>query len=185
MSYPLVGTIDVAGLTLDQLQAVITEKLSEYIRFPQVIVSLLESAGNKIVVLGQVNYPGIFTFKGSAISIIEVIAMAGDFTTDGRRESVMVISDNFTDHPKVRRIDVLTAIRNGVASKDILLKPDDVVYVPRSTIADVNKFLADIQPLLSTITTLINIGGTSMTTALQAKNFFWHRDLKIISSSNN
>jgi len=180
LSYPLVGTIDVAGLTLDQLQNIIQEKLVVYIRVPHVIVSLLESAGNKVVVLGQVNYPGIFTFKGNTISLIEVIAMAGDFTTDGRRESVMVVSDNFSEHPKVRKINALTAIREGAATTDIFIKPDDVVYVPRSTIADFNKFLNEIQPLLSTLTTAASLGGNVVSNATQIKAFFWHRDVKVI-----
>jgi len=180
LSYPLVGTINAAGLTLDQLQNMIQEKLAVYIRFPQVIVSLLESAGNKVVVLGQVNYPGIFTFKGNAISLIEVIAMAGDFTADGRRESVMVISDNFSENPKVRKIDLLTAIRNGVAGTDIFIKPDDVVYVPRSTIADFSKFFNDIQPILTGLSTVMGLGQTFTTNATALKGFFWHRDVKII-----
>ena len=183
LSYPLVGTINAAGLTLEQLQGIIQEKLTVYVRFPQVVVSLIESAGNKVVVLGQVNYPGIFTFKGNAISLIEVIAMAGDFTMDGRRESVMVISDNFSEHPKVRKIDLLTAIRNGVADTDIFIKPDDVVYVPRSTIADFNKFLTEMQPTLSTLTTAMGVGGTFTNNATQLKAFFWHRNVKTISGN--
>ena len=183
LSYPLVGTIDAAGLTLDQLQNIIQEKLAVYIRLPQVVVSLIESAGNKVVVLGQVNYPGIFTFKGNAISLIEVIAMAGDFTTDGRRESVMVISDNFSENPKVRKIDLLTAIRKGVATTDIFIKPDDVVYVPRSTIADVSKFFNDIQPIINGLSTIVNLGGTFTTTAGQLKTFFWHRNVKSINAN--
>ncbi len=180
LSYPLVGTIDVAGLTLDQLQNIIKEKLSEFIRFPQVVVSLVESAGNKVVVLGQVNYPGIFTFKGNAISAIEVIAMAGDFTVDGRRESVMIVSDNFTGQPKVRKINLLTAIREGAANTDIFVKPNDVVYVPRSTIADFNKFLNEIQPTITTLSSVFQLGTSGLGTATQAKAFFWHRDVKVI-----
>jgi polysaccharide export outer membrane protein len=185
LSYPLVGTIDAAGLTLDQLQNIIQEKLAVYIRLPQVVVSLIESAGNKVVVLGQVNYPGIFTFKGNAISLIEVIAMAGDFTVDGRRESVMVISDNFSENPKVRRIDLLTAIRNGVANTDIFIKPDDVVYVPRSTIADFSKFFKDIQPILTGLSTVMGLGDTFVTNATSLKGFFWHRGVKVVGGEEN
>jgi polysaccharide export outer membrane protein len=184
LSYPLVGTMDVAGLTIDQLQNAIQEKLAVYIRFPQVVVSLVESAGNKVVVLGQVNYPGIFTFKGNVISLIEVIAMAGDFTVDSRRESVMVISDNFSKNPKVRKIDLLTAIRNGVSNADILIKPDDVVYVPRSTVADVSKFFNDIQPVISGLSNIMGLGGTFVTNAAQLKGFFWHRTVKIVNGAD-
>ena len=184
LSYPLVGTIDVAGLTLDSLQKLVKEKLSKFVRVPQVIVSLRESAGNKVIVLGQVNYPGIFTFKGNAINVLEVIAMAGDFTTDGRKTCVMIISDNFTNHPKVRRLDLLTAEFQGIFKKtDMFVRPNDVVYVPRSTIADFNKFLSDIMPTVNMATSLIGLGSSGITTATQAKAFFWHRTVKVVDGN--
>ena len=46
LSYPLIGTIEAAGLTIDQLQNEVTEKLSHYIRSPQVTISVKESTGN-------------------------------------------------------------------------------------------------------------------------------------------
>ncbi len=182
LSYPLVGTIKAAGMTIDQLQQMITEKLSEYVRLPQVTVSVKESVGNKILVLGQVSYPGIYTFKGT-INLLEAVAMAGDFTPDGRRESIMVISDNLTEHPKVRRVDMLTAIRKGTSSSDIILKPNDVVYVPRSTIADFNKFLNEIQPVLNTATTIFTAGTNFSSVAKEARAWFIHRPVKDVPSN--
>ena len=179
MSYPLAGTFEAAGLSIDQLQDLIATKLGKFVRVPQVIISIKNSVGNKIIVLGQVNYPGIFTFKGK-LSLIDAIAMAGDFTPDGRRESIMIISDNFSMHPKVRRVNALSAVRDGITSENLMLKPDDVIYVPRSTIADFNKFLGEIQPTLSTISNLLGVGTSAINTATQARAFFWHRDVKVI-----
>jgi len=180
LSYPLVGTVMATGLTIDQLQNKIKKRLSEYVRVPVVTVSVKEAAGSKIIVLGQVGYPGVYTYKGS-LSLFEAIAMAGDFTTDGHRESVMIISDNFTSKPKVRKIDALTALRNGTFKKEFMLKPNDIVYVPRSTIADFNKFLSDISPTINALTNILTLGGSGVTTATQLKGFFWHRSLKVIS----
>ena len=179
LSYPLVGTLKAEGLTIDQLQDEIKTKLSEYIRAPQVTITIKEAAGKKIVILGQVNYPGMYTFKGT-IDIIQAIALAGDFTPDGRRESIMIISDNFTEHPKIRRFNALGAIRNGMATKEALLLPNDVVYVPRSTIADFNKFLNEIQPTLNTLSTFFTAGSNAYTFGTNAKAWFMHRDVKIV-----
>lgn len=145
LSYPLVGTIKAAGLTIDQLQYELKQKLSQYIRSPEVTVSVKEFKGNKIIMLGEIASPGIYTFEGS-INLLEAIAMAGDFTDEGKRESVIVVSDNLTEYPKVKRVNLFKAIRKGTSSEDILLKPNDVVYVPRRFISDFNKFLNDIQP---------------------------------------
>lgn len=157
LSYPLIGTIRAAGLTIDQLQDTLKEKFSLYVRNPQVTVSVKEPAGSKIIVLGWVNYPGIFTFTG-ALSVLDAIAMAGDFTIDAGMNNVIVVSDNFTEHPKVREVHLFNAIRNGISSKEnIMLRPNDLVYVPRARISDFNKFLSNIQPTLSTISTILNL----------------------------
>ena len=179
LSYPLVGTIQASGLTIDQLQSKITARLSKYIRHPVVTVSIKQSVGSKIIVLGQVNYPGIYTFIGG-ISVLEAIALAGDFTPDGRRESIMIISDNLTPNPKVRRLDALTALRKGMMTESCLLKPNDVVYVPRSTIADFNKFLNEIAPTINTANNIFQMGTNFYGVAAQTKAWFWHRDLKVI-----
>ena len=145
LSYPLIGTIKAAGLTIDQLQNEIKEKMSEYIRYPEVTVTVKKFAGNKIIVLGAVTYPGIYTYSGT-MTVLEAIAMAGDFTDEGKRESIIVVSDNLTERPKVKRINVLRVMREGTSKRDILLKPNDLVYVPRRFISDFNRFLSDIQP---------------------------------------
>lgn len=179
LSYPLVGTLEAEGLTIDQLQDEIKAKLSEYVRAPQVTVSVKEAAGKKIVVLGQVNYPGVYTYTGS-LDVIEAIAMAGDFTNDGRRESIMIISDNLTANPKVRRLDALTAIRSGMMTDKFILKPNDVVYVPRSTIADFNRFLNDIAPTINTLSNFFTMGTSGYQFAGDTKAWFWHRDVKVV-----
>jgi polysaccharide export outer membrane protein len=176
LSYPLIGTLKAEGLTIDQLQDEIKTRLSEYVRAPQVTISVKEAAGKKIVILGQVNYPGVYTFNGT-LDVIEAVAMAGDFTPDGRRESIMIISDNLTEHPKVRR---LTAIRQGMMTEEFVLKPNDVVYVPRSTIADFNKFLNDIAPTINTLSNLFMMGTNSYNFAVDTKAWFMHRDLKVV-----
>lgn len=142
LSYPLVGTIKAAGLTIDELQVTLTKELEKYIISPLVTVTVNEFVGNKIIVLGEVNYPGIYTYSGT-INLLEALALAGDFTSEGKRESVIVVSDNLTESPQVRRVDLFRAIRKGTSKSDIILKPNDVIYVPRHFIADLNRFWAD------------------------------------------
>ncbi|MCM8797667.1 MAG: polysaccharide export protein [Candidatus Omnitrophica bacterium] len=157
LSYPLIGTIQAAGLTIDQLQDVLRERLSQYIRSPEITVSIKETAGNKIIVLGEVNFPGVYTFAGT-LSVIEAIAMSGDFNQSAKRDSVIVVSDNFTEHPKVRRLNLLKAIKDGTSSAEMLLQPNDLVYVPRAAISDFNKFLENIAPTINTLVSAFQMG---------------------------
>ncbi len=137
ISYPLIGTIMAAGLTIDQLQYEMKERFSRYIRSPEVTVSVEEFIGNKIIILGAVGYAGIYTYKGT-LDLVEAIAMAGDFTNESKRERVIVVSDNLTMDTKVRRVILFRVIRKGTSKNDIILKPNNIVYVTKKFIATFN-----------------------------------------------
>ena len=142
LSYPLVGNIKVAGMTIDNLQLELTKELEKYIRYPLVTITVKEFSGNKIIVLGEVNYPGVYTYSGT-INLLEALALAGDFTEDGKRESVIVVSGNFSEEPVVRRVDLFKAIRRGARMDEVALKANDLVYVPKHFIGDMKKFWSD------------------------------------------
>ena len=145
LSYPLIGSFKAAGLTIDELQNKIQEKFSQYVKSPQVTISVKDYVGNKIIILGEIGAPGVYTYNGT-MNLLEAIALAGDFNDNSKRESVIVVSDNLTEHPKVRRVNLFRAIRKGTSQEDIILKPNDLVYVPRHFIADFNKCLNELQP---------------------------------------
>ena len=79
-----------------------------------------------ISVLGEVNNPGKFTVESDRVSLLDALAMAGDLTIYGRRDSVMVIRETEGE----RRV-----MFNNLLSKDVLNSPsfylqqNDVVYV--------------------------------------------------------
>ncbi|MFC1804893.1 polysaccharide biosynthesis/export family protein [Candidatus Omnitrophota bacterium] len=156
ISYPLVGRVMVAGMTTEALEELMTEKLSVFIKYPQVSVMLRSFKGNKIILLGDINYPGIYTYKG-AINLIEAVALGGDFTEKAQRNSVIVIRGNLTDNPQALRVNMLKAITRGTSGEDIILQPNDVVFVPRTFVANVNKFLDDMGPLISRASSIIDL----------------------------
>jgi polysaccharide export outer membrane protein len=182
ISYPLIGVVDVSGLTTYQLQAKLKEKFSEYVKYVQVTVTVKEYAGNKVVVLGEVVYPGVYTFTGTAITVMEAIGLAGDMTTLGKRESVIVVSDNLTEHPRVRRVNVFMALRRGTDNPDAIVYGGDVVYVPKRFISDFNQFLNDIQPSINTFSSIFQL-GTGAGSAARA--WFWHRDVNVKPADGN
>jgi polysaccharide export outer membrane protein len=149
-SYPLIGQVQAGGLTVAEIQDSMRESLVSYVKFPEVTVSVKESVGSAVIVLGEVMYPGIYTYKGQG-DVLTAIGLAGDFTGNAKRESVLVISDNFSDKPEVRRVNVFRSFRHGAAGTDFLLKPNDVVYVPKTFIGDWNKTVNDLQPTLNSL----------------------------------
>jgi protein involved in polysaccharide export with SLBB domain len=83
-SLPLLGSVHLAGLTLTQATARVTELYArDYLVSPKVNVTLLGYARRRFTVLGQVNHPGSFEMPETSpggIDLMEAIAMAGGYT---------------------------------------------------------------------------------------------------------
>ena len=79
ISYPLVGTVKIGGLTIPGAEQAIAKALSDgtFIQKPQVNIVLLQNRGNQVSVLGMVNKAGRFPLETFDIRLSEMIAIAG------------------------------------------------------------------------------------------------------------
>jgi len=93
-SLPLLGSVHLAGLTLTQATARVTELYArDYLVSPKVNVTLLGYARRRFTILGQVNHPGSFEMPETSpggIDLMEAIAMAGGYTRIAAPERVSV-----------------------------------------------------------------------------------------------
>lgn len=74
---PLVGTLQIGGLTVNEAKALITEKLRKFIIEPQVGLTISQYNSRKILVLGEVGKPGLVQNPGPKLSLAEALAQAG------------------------------------------------------------------------------------------------------------
>lgn len=123
--FPVVGKMKVAGLTKTQL----SDKIKSSI-YPQYITEepiILVRYGNfKVSVLGEVLRAGSFPVDNEKVSIFEALAMAGDMTIYGKRESVLLIRENNGMRETIR-IDIRD--KNLVNSPYFYLQQNDIIYV--------------------------------------------------------
>jgi len=148
ITLPLVGEVELAGLSSSQLRDDLTERFKEYIRNPQVTVDVLESPNQKAFVLGEVSRPGSFDINGLT-SVIQVVAEAGGFTNDANRASVGLVRGHI-ENPIIHRLD-LEAAMSGQFNQDLYLMRGDIVYVNRTFIADVEDFAIRITNIINPI----------------------------------
>jgi polysaccharide export outer membrane protein len=150
ISFPLIGDVKAEGITLTQLHDTVTEKLKTYVKAPQVSIMIRRfgEQGNKVVILGEIPGPGVYKFSGPP-TIIEAIASAGGYTRYAVLNSIMVIRGDVRNKPQVTRVNLAKIIKSGSLSENIFLRPNDIVYVPRSFIGNVNTFLEIFQPAIS------------------------------------
>jgi polysaccharide export outer membrane protein len=123
---PVIGSVKAAGLTKEQLQAILVEKLADYVKNPTVIVRFLQFDVN---VLGEVRSPGTQKFFVDRVTIIDAISSAGDLTDYGKRQDVTVIREE-NGKRIYRTIDLRQ--KNIFESPVYILQPNDIVYVGAS-----------------------------------------------------
>ena len=141
ISFPLIGDILAKGRTVSQLDQEITKRLKEYIRQPEVSISIKKLGGNKVMVLGEIAKPGVYAVTG-AKTILEAISLAGGFTKDAVASSVVLIRGGF-ENPQAERINLSKAL-TGQARLNVSLLSEDIVFVPKKFIANINYFLEQI-----------------------------------------
>jgi polysaccharide biosynthesis/export protein len=120
---PLLGDVKAGGLTIEQLQASLKEKLSSYIKDPAITVRFLDF---KVNILGEVKSPGTHKFDKDKVTILDAISAAGDLTDYGKRNNIVVIREESLVR-KYYNID----LRSGslFQSPVYILQPNDIVYV--------------------------------------------------------
>ena len=151
ISFPLIGDIQASGRTLADVDAEITEKLKEYVVNPQVSVMVRKFAGDKLTVIGEVRSPGIYKFVGRT-NILDVIALAGGFNDRAKSASIVIVRES--DNPEQESIFLnvpIKSILKGDLSKNIEVKPNDIVYISRTFVSNIKEFYDNwIVPTLQT-----------------------------------
>jgi protein involved in polysaccharide export with SLBB domain len=139
--FPLVGPVRIAGLTVNQADYALTSAYGRVLRNPQVETLVTAYGAAQIYVGGEVKEPGVKTIKGQ-ISITQAVMQAGGFAETAKTGKVAVLRQGPDDPvPHLRVVDVREALKGGPHSGDFQLRPGDVVFVPRSAIAEVDLFV--------------------------------------------
>jgi protein involved in polysaccharide export with SLBB domain len=137
ISLQLVHEIMVAGLTPAQLTDLLTKKYAPELKRPEITVIVRSFGAHKIYVDGEVTKPGMVPLIGF-MTVLQAISQAGGMKDTARTSEVVIIRRGENNEPLVSRVNLRRVINGTDMSQDITLKSFDIVYVPRSPIANVN-----------------------------------------------
>ena len=93
-----------------------------------------------IIVGGEVNNPGLVEMSGP-IGALEAVMMAGGFQNTAARGDVVVLRRNPGGELMMRTVNLGQALRGRPGSDDIQIRRHDIIFVPRSTVAEINVFI--------------------------------------------
>lgn len=171
ISLQLVGEVKAAGLSSAQLDALLTEKYSEFLESPEVAVIVRDfvlpevavtvkdfkiaeltvivkdfklpeatvvvksSASQKVYVGGEIARPGMIPISGM-LRVLDAVIQSGGPLSTAELENVVLIRYTGLQGPDIYALNLKKVMKGE--SPDIILKPYDVIYLPRTAIAEVS-----------------------------------------------
>jgi polysaccharide export outer membrane protein len=132
VTLPLVGSVKVGGTTLGAAEARIEEKMAVYVVRPQVTLFIEEYGNRTFSVMGEVQKPGSYVIPTeSRLTILEAISLAGGFTLVAAQDRARVLRQ-VNGESKTIVVDIRAITHKGEKEKDLVIEPNDVVFVPQS-----------------------------------------------------
>ena len=130
IKYPLIGTINIGGLTIVEAQSKIAKGLKDagFFKDPQVNIVLV-TPGNQISILGQVTRPGRYALDTPKMKVSDALALAGGAIPNGSDTAVVIgTRDN---KPFNKPVDIASIFLDNNIDDDIEVMAGDEIYVHR------------------------------------------------------
>lgn len=141
LTLPLIGSVPVAGLTADDAGARIGEALRRERIVADARPSLtIRTYGASVFVGGEVRTPGAVRLAGP-MDAMRAIIMAGGVLDTAKSKKVVVIRQMPDGTASLRYVDLRAYVKAGGAGQDEPLRSQDVVFVPRSSVAEANLWI--------------------------------------------
>ena len=122
INFPLLGSLNVTGITTSDLREKIRQQLLIYLKEPIVNIRIVNF---KVSIIGDVASPGVYNVQNEKISIPEVLSMAGDINLSAKRNNIILIREQDGN----REFIPIDLTQNIFQSPYYYLKNNDLVYV--------------------------------------------------------
>ena len=134
ITYPLVGSVDLGGLSIGAAEQKIATALKDggFVQQPQVNITLIQIRGNQVAVLGQVNRAGRFPLETLNTRVSDMIAAAGGVTPTG--DDVAIVTGVRNGKPFRKSIDIPSLYLEDRSEADLVLAGGDSIYVHRAPV---------------------------------------------------
>jgi len=102
-------------------------------------VFIPSTSENKVYVVGEIKRPGTVVWEGD-LRLLEAITLAGGYTKDSKEQNVLVIKGGLVD-PTLIMVDAQSITKKGMLENNIQLASGDMIYVPQSEMATIERYL--------------------------------------------
>ena len=147
---PLIRTIHIAGLTQTEAEDKLSEALGTYIKSPDV---QLEVLNQRAYVIGEVKNPGEIPLENERLTLLQAIAKSGDLTDSANRKSILIFRGGDTSSVHTSVVN-LTDV-NSLKTANLMIKPNDIVYVMPNGMKAFNVGVDEISPVFRLVSNIL------------------------------
>ncbi|NUY80884.1 polysaccharide biosynthesis/export family protein [Flavobacterium sp. MAH-1] len=156
IDFPVIGKVQLGGLTRTEAVNKLTRSVSEYITNPSINLRILNY---KVSVLGEVSKPGSFTVPSERITLLEALSNAGDLTIYGKRNNILVIREaegkkSFT-RVDITNTDFVNSPYYYLSQNDVIVVEPNNTRVKSSSVGPNTTLYISVASILVTIATIV------------------------------
>jgi len=146
---PLIKRINLQGLTQTEAEDTLEKAYSVYIREPDIQIEVLNK---RAYVIGEVKKPGEVQLPNEQLTLLQILASVGDLTDNANRDAILIVDGS--GNQANNRIVSLTNI-NSLQTANLMVKPNDIVYVMPNKMKTFNVKIKEATPILTLINQIL------------------------------
>lgn len=142
LNFPLVGEIDVNGLTVYEFTKLLTKELSEYIINPNITVNVAKLGTTRVFVMGEVSKQGMYELTKSH-RVMDALGAAGGFTQKAAKKDIYLMRNVGKPEENVQKLNILNYMKKGDMSQNLVLQEGDCLFLTsnhKMTLLDIALF---------------------------------------------
>jgi len=147
---PLIKKIRIAGLSQTQAEEKISNSYRTYLKHPDIQIEVLNK---RAYIIGEVRHPGEVSLPNERMTLLQLLAKAGDMTESANRSSILIIKKGQMSRVHTRVVN-LTDI-HAIATANLMIEPNDIVYVMPNGMKAFNTKVNEISPIFQLISNVL------------------------------
>ena len=126
LDFPLIGTIQAVGKTVDEFKQELGERLSEFIIEPKITINVSSWGSTRVFVLGQINRQGMFSLSRSH-RVLDALSAAGGFVGKTAKKRIILIRNGREDN--IQELNFNAFLKKGDITQNPILNEGDCLYL--------------------------------------------------------
>jgi polysaccharide export outer membrane protein len=136
----LVGSVKVAGLSLDEATAAIKAKASVPLNNPEITLTLKDFVKPHFTVYGEVERPGVYDIHGG-VTVLQAIALSGGLKETSKQTQVVLVRKMNAEIAEVKVINTKDMSSAKGVREDFDIRPDDMLIVPKNRLGKIEPYV--------------------------------------------